>query len=64
MVADGSRKGELTDPASESARLIVMSYGCPKCRHQEAHIIGSSVVPPLLLTRCPACGFISSHSVV
>lgn len=57
---------EASGPTFESSRSrpFAMSYGCPRCRHPEADIIGSSVVLPLLLTRCPACGFVSSHSVV
>jgi hypothetical protein len=64
-IVDSPRLDErLADPAGDRRRPIAMSYGCPKCCHHEAHIIGSAVVPLLVLTRCPACGFISSHSVV
>jgi len=67
MATDTPRSDEqASGPTFESprSRPFAMSYGCPRCRHPEADIIGSSVVLPLLVTRCPACGFISSHSVV
>lgn len=67
LATETPRSGEQVSGStfeSPHSRRFAMAYGCPRCGHPEADIIGSSVVLPLLLTQCPACGLISSHSVV